>query len=77
MNNTNLIDLPVDCGSQPNPVQLNSQYALKTKSPPAQRTPDIAHESPMRIYVRGLMESIPQENFDPVRKVCPKYLLSY
>ena len=39
MNNTNLIDLPVDCGSQPNPVQLNSQYALKTKSPPAQRTP--------------------------------------
>ena len=39
MNNTNLIDLPVDCGSQPNPVQLNNQYALKTKSPPAQRTP--------------------------------------
>ena len=39
MNSTNLIDLPVDCGSQPNPVQLNSQYALKTKSPPAQRTP--------------------------------------
>jgi len=64
MNNTNLIDLPVEAalGSQPNPVQLNSQYALKTKSPPAQRTPDIAHESPMRIYVRGLMESIPQEN---------------
>ena len=41
MNNTNLIDLPVEAalGSQPNPVQLNSQYALKTKSPPAQRTP--------------------------------------
>lgn len=41
MNSTNLIDLPVDCGSQPNPVQLNSQYALKTKSPPAQRTPGV------------------------------------
>ena len=42
-NNTNLIDLPVDMpgGQQPNPVQLNSQYhqQLKTKSPPAQRTP--------------------------------------
>jgi len=44
-NNTNLIDLPVDMpgGQQPNPVQLNSQYhqQLKTKSPPAQRTPGV------------------------------------
>jgi len=37
---TNLIDLPVDPGEPPNPVQLNSQYALKTKvTSPAQRTP--------------------------------------
>ena len=39
---TNLMDLPVELAHQPNPVQLNNQYALKNNkvtSPPAQRTP--------------------------------------
>jgi hypothetical protein len=61
MNNTNLIDLPVDCGSQPNPVQLNSRYALKTKSPPAQRTPDSESTWDMDIKLPKFAESASNE----------------
>jgi len=61
MNSTNLIDLPVDCGSQPNPVQLNSQYALKTKSPPAQRTPDSESTWDMDIKLPKFAESASNE----------------
>jgi len=63
MNNTNLIDLPVEAalGSQPNPVQLNSQYALKTKSPPAQRTPDSESTWDMDIKLPKFAESASNE----------------
>ena len=56
--NTNLIDLPVDVGgSQPNPVQLNqSQYALKNKSPPAQRTPVSKNESMIIFSLKKLRD---------------------
>ena len=54
--NTNLIDLPVDVGgSQPNPVQLNqSQYALKNKSPPAQRTPVSKNKSMIIFFTQRI-----------------------